>query len=807
MADKRGGPRLIQADLKRFGRKLGADIEALIRPHGCRVVPLTDWPEVEAGPQDGNLVVPLKYKGRDLGYLMVFPSGGGPLAPELAALLPQAADQALETMWLRKALATDRETGLFSRGYFLSRLPKILRARPRAAARSLTLDGGAGAELALVLAELGQAGAAGPALSAWAERLAEHLPPRSLGRWGARRLVFLAEGRPEEIRRALEEARAGQLAAEPDSRPAVAWALYPRDLGEPETAAAPAGRFRRQGRLLLGRASAALFQARQGRGGAVAFGDLLQSHGRITQVLPLDRVVLNLGREAGAAPGQIFLVKAPDEAGAEGGYKGEVTICETADGYALGRLTGAKIARRVTAGDTLTFSRLDETFRSDGDEAAAGPGFLAGLPAREEFLEAVGAASAEPLALALARLDSYEKNVSVLGRPEAERLMALVSEKIVSAWPAASFKTLWKADTLVLAWPGLEQAELGPAAHSLAAELRASEPVSFGLVFSPGGVARAGRELVADAQKALHEAAFAGPGQVAVFGPLALNISGDRLFEGGDLSGALREYERGLTLAPDQLNLLNSLGVCQGRLGRPREALTTFQTIAALAPDNMMAHYNLGYTHLLAGRLNEAEAALARAAELAPDNFETLFHLGRTALELGHLDKALPALKKAGEVGENRPAVFRLLGEALLLAHDHQAALAAFKKAVKAAPNDSYALSALGTLFADLSGDLPVARSLFQRSVELDPTNSLYRQRLGRLLFALGDFSGAEHHLKMAMEYGSLAPEVHYQLGLVAEETGRREEARGYFEAALARDPAYKPALEKLDRSADGQEA
>jgi Flp pilus assembly protein TadD len=157
-------------------------------------------------------------------------------------------------------------------------------------------------------------------------------------------------------------------------------------------------------------------------------------------------------------------------------------------------------------------------------------------------------------------------------------------------------------------------------------------------------------------------------------------------------------------------------------------------------------------------------------------------------------------------VGENRPAVFRLLGEALLLAHDHQGAMAAFKKAVKAAPDDAYALSDLGTLFADLSGDLPVARSLFQRSVELEPANSLYRQRLGRLLFNLGDFTGAEHHLKMAMEYGSQAPEVHFQLGRVAEETGRHGEAQSHFAAALAQDPAYKPALEKLAPDADGFE-
>jgi tetratricopeptide (TPR) repeat protein len=798
MISKRGGPRLLPADLKRFGRKLRLDLELLAQPYGCRVVPLGEWPEALEGPRDGDLVYPLQYKGRDLGCLVVFSAAGPPPAPELASLLPRVAEQALETLWLRKALSTDRETGLFSRGYFLSRLPKILRERPRAVTRSLSLDMEAEPVLALVLAELGRVTEPGPALTAWAARLAERLPQRYPARLGSHRLAFLTEARPAELRLALDEALAGQLTAEPESRPAVGWAAYPGDLG----AEAAVPRFRRQGRLLLNRAAAALFQARQNRGEVVAFADLLARHGRIVQVLPLDRVVVGLGREAGAAVGQVFLVNAPGPAGGEADYKGEVTLTEISEGYALGRLTGAKVGR-LTSGDTLTFSRLDEAA-----QALADRDFLAELASTDDFLEALGAASAAPLALALARLDSFEKSAAMLGREEAGRQMALVFEKIISAWPHAVLKTRWKVDTLALAWPNLDregpaQADLVRATHDLAAELRASEPVSFGLVFSSGGP-HSGRDLVDDARKALDEAAFSGAGQVAVFGPLALNISGDRLFEGGNLSGALREYERGLILAPDHLNLLNSLGVCQGRLGRAREALATFQRIAELDSENMMAHYNIGYTHLLAGRFPEAETALARAAELAPDNFEPLFHLGRAALELGHLDKALPALKRAGEVEENRPAVFRLLGEALLLAHDHHGALAAFKKAVKAAPDDAYALSALGTLFVDISGDLPVARSLFQRSVELEPTNSLYHQRLGRLLFSLGDFSGAEHHLKRAMEYGSQAPEVHYQLGRVAEETGRPGEAQNHFAAALAQDPAYKPALEKLD--SDGLE-
>ncbi|MDR2945962.1 MAG: tetratricopeptide repeat protein, partial [Candidatus Adiutrix sp.] len=478
-------------------------------------------------------------------------------------------------------------------------------------------------------------------------------------------------------------------------------------------------------------------------------------------------------------------------------YKGEFTVFEVADGYSVGHITGGSAASRVVAGDRLTFSRrLSAAEVLRGEARPAPDGFLGTLPSKEQFLARLDEFAGRPVTVALARLDSFEKNVAALGREEAERILTFVFEKLSVAFPQA-VQCLWQSDALALAWPGDDQAAAKPVAYRLAAELKEPGPVSLGLVFSPGG--EAPESLVDDARKALNEAAFAGPGQVAVFGPLSLNVSGDRLFEGGDLSGALKEYERGLAMSPSHLNLLNSLGVCHGRLGHASQALEVFTKIAELDSDNMMAHYNLGYTHLLSGRMREAEASMGRAAELAPDNFEPLFHFGKIALELGHLDRALPALKRAGELGESRPVVFRLLGEALMLAHDHQGALAAFKKAVKTAPNDAYALSALGALFVELSNDREVARSLFQKSVEIDPTNCLYRQRLGRLLFTLGDYDGAEHHLTMAVEYGSRAPEVHYQLGRVAEETGRPEQARSHYQAALDQDPAYKPALERVD--------
>ncbi|MDL2260088.1 tetratricopeptide repeat protein [Deltaproteobacteria bacterium OttesenSCG-928-K17] len=548
----------------------------------------------------------------------------------------------------------------------------------------------------------------------------------------------------------------------------------------------------------------------------VAFEDLVGHHGQIIQMLPMDRVIVNLGRLTGAASGQVFLISAPqDKPGVEPEYKGEATIFEVQDSYSLAYISGHKQARGIVAGDRLTFSRRDfETANAAVSGGADLPGFLAGLPTKEDFMARLADFTGKPLALALARLDDYDKTISMFGREEGLRLLSFVFEKAASELPETRLKALWQPDTLVLAWPGASAEDIRPAAHRAAADLKEQGPVSFGLVFAGGG-GESAEGLVDDGCKALREAAFSGPGQVAVFGPLALNISGDRLFEEGDLSGAVKEYERGLAIASEprrgdvsseadgsrlttHLNLLNSLGVCFGRMGDSNQALGVFEKIVALDPDNMMAHYNAGYTHLLAGRLNEAEELLGRAAELAPNNFETLFHLGKTALELGHLDKALAALKKAGDLENARPSVYRLLGEVLLLAHDHQGAQAAFKKAVKASPNDAYSLSALGFLFMDVSNDLPVAESLLRKSVEIDPTNSLYRQRLGRLLFSLGQYDEAEHHLKTATEYGSRAPEVHYHLGRLAEEAGRNEEALAHFRAALAEDPAYQPALEKV---------
>jgi tetratricopeptide (TPR) repeat protein len=207
--------------------------------------------------------------------------------------------------------------------------------------------------------------------------------------------------------------------------------------------------------------------------------------------------------------------------------------------------------------------------------------------------------------------------------------------------------------------------------------------------------------------------------------------------------------------------------------------MAAFEDVLRLDPDNLMANFNKGCSYILGGQPEEAEKALEKAASLDPTNFEILYQLGKTSLELGHVDKALKALHSASEQKGKRGVVHRLLGQARLISGDPQGAMTAFKEAVKFNPNDAQSLSSLGVLYRERRRDDGMALSLFRRSVELDPSNSLFRRRLGKLLYDMGRFREAEHHLKSALEYSgeNRANKDLENLGLLAAELNKAAES------------------------------
>lgn len=240
-------------------------------------------------------------------------------------------------------------------------------------------------------------------------------------------------------------------------------------------------------------------------------------------------------------------------------------------------------------------------------------------------------------------------------------------------------------------------------------------------------------QTLKNARKALNHAAFSGPGGTAVFGPDSLSINADRLYQQGNVEGAISEYKTALLLSPSNPNLHNSLGVCFAALGGLQSALEEFRTASRIDPTEVMPVYNTGLVFRMMGRKETALSRFLEAERLGGNRFEVSFQIARTCQELNRLTQAAAHFDQAVRLKPTSAIAHRLLGECRAALGRTEEAVAAYKKAVKLNPGDAEAVSMLGVLFDKLGENPEIAVLFCRHSVEIAPKNGLYRQRLAKL--------------------------------------------------------------------------
>ena len=310
------------------------------------------------------------------------------------------------------------------------------------------------------------------------------------------------------------------------------------------------------------------------------------------------------------------------------------------------------------------------------------------------------------------------------------------------------------------AFPRLDGEEGRKMAERMQATLPADGSVSLTAgvaVYPTANETRA--QTVDNAEKALEHAGFFDPGNVTEFDAVSLNISGDRLYQTGDIRGAIDEFEKGLRLDPCDTNLHNSLGVCYGVLEEYSQALAAFESAIWLAPEEIMPVYNRGFVFLRQGRTRQALEAFLTADAMEPGIFEVVFHIGQIHMDSGRHDQARAYLEAAVQTNDRSAAAFRQLGACLDALGLTKEAVQAYKAVVKINPEDAASLSMLGRLYAKRGESLDVASALCEQSVRIAPENGLFRHRLGRVYLELGrlDVALAEFELAVALGHDSRA--------------------------------------------------
>ncbi len=261
-------------------------------------------------------------------------------------------------------------------------------------------------------------------------------------------------------------------------------------------------------------------------------------------------------------------------------------------------------------------------------------------------------------------------------------------------------------------------------------------------------------QIMDNACKALDHASFFGPSSTVVFDDVSLNISADRLYRNGDVNAAIQEFKNALKIAPSNVNVHNSLGVCYGVIGETKKALEAFESAMWLDPDEVMATYNTGYVHLIRGDVDTAIDYFYKANQIEEGLFEVTFQLGSIFLERNNFVKARPYLEAAVRNRPKSGLAHQSLGLCYKKLDRTKQAITHFKKAAKINPNDAESLSALGILYNERGENPKIASILCRQSIDISPENGLYRQRYGRVLYHACKIESALKQFEKAEFYG-----------------------------------------------------
>jgi len=261
-------------------------------------------------------------------------------------------------------------------------------------------------------------------------------------------------------------------------------------------------------------------------------------------------------------------------------------------------------------------------------------------------------------------------------------------------------------------------------------------------------------DVLENARKALQHAGFLGCSSTVQFDAVSLNISGDKLYQEGDVDNAIAEFEKALLIDPQNVNVSNSLGVCYSSKGEHRKALEEFKKVMALTPDDVMARYNAGLSYLMIGDKQNALDMFHKAYERDKNKFEVVIQLGRLYLEISDPEAARQYLEKAADMDRESGPAHRFLGECYNKLKMINEAVQAYSKAVKLNANDAYSLSALACLYARQKINPEIAVVFASQSVELSPSTALFHHRLGEVYYLLDRLEEALKEFKCASELG-----------------------------------------------------
>ena len=122
------------------------------------------------------------------------------------------------------------------------------------------------------------------------------------------------------------------------------------------------------------------------------------------------------------------------------------------------------------------------------------------------------------------------------------------------------------------------------------------------------------------------------------------------LYHSGKLEEAEAKVKELLSESPNEIAILNILGIIQDAKKEYEEAIKTYKKALDLNTDVPETHFNLGSLLHRQGKNEEAITSYKKAIDLKSDFVNAYFNLGLVSQNIGDYEKAIENYKKAIEL-------------------------------------------------------------------------------------------------------------------------------------------------------------
>lgn len=264
-----------------------------------------------------------------------------------------------------------------------------------------------------------------------------------------------------------------------------------------------------------------------------------------------------------------------------------------------------------------------------------------------------------------------------------------------------------------------------------------------------------------------------------------------------DFTLAARLFKSLLADAPNNLELLNSLGQLYIKASDDEKALPFYEKIIKLNPVNVDAYNNMGGIYRRLKRYDESIAILNKALSFNKNNSEVKYNLGFTYKLMGKNDEACDCFEYVISENPNDVLAYNHLGSIYATKKDYQKSISIYKRGLQVDPNHPILQYNLARSYVATNADLDAFKA-FEAALRAKPS---WKDAVKEYSALLNKYSRTKESCEVIQKAINLYPtdgHLYYLLGKSFLVQTDYESAVKSFEKAISLDKTNPSYYEKL---------